>query len=743
MKHIRVAKEVFVSPARLAVSLVVVILFIDFGLELLESLLNLQHSPLTAVIDGFFLILLLTPALYWLLFRPMAKYIGAIKTADENLRKEKEFSENLVQIANIILVGLDREGNVTLLSKSAEMLLGYAQEELKGQNWFETVVPKTKYPQAYQTFQQARQGVLTKNVEQPILTKSGAERIIAWQNGFVFENEQIVGSISFGVDITDRKRAELEMRIHAEIDKGYLHTSSLDDLLRLVHQALKKVMYAENCFFTFYDPKTGLFSFPYFADQFDTVPPPSPLEKSCTAYVFRSGNSIIMTQEVFRHLSEQGEIELIGAPAPSWIGIPLQVVSNRIGVMVLQHYDQESVYSDKDLVFLESIANHVAKFLERRRNEEELEKSNSLLTASLESTADGILVVDKDGKVAGFNNKFIELWRITKTVIDSKDDKILLSFVLDQLADPQGFINKVNELYLNEEETCLDFVHFKDGRIFERYTQAQTIQGKSVGRVWSFRDVTDKIKFVDELRIKEANLRELNATKDKFFSIIAHDLRSPFNSIMGFSEILTEQIRQKDYEGILEYAEIIHNSSKNAMDLLINLMEWSRAQSGRMDFNPENVEISSFINEVVEHTHVAALKKSIQLTSEHPHHLLAFIDRDMISSVLRNLISNSIKFSYPGSNIQIKAEQTGEELKISVIDNGIGMSSDNLNKLFRMDESYSIRGTQNERGTGLGLLLCKEFVQMHGGAIWAESELGKGSRFNFTIPVKKQSPINH
>jgi signal transduction histidine kinase len=230
-------------------------------------------------------------------------------------------------------------------------------------------------------------------------------------------------------------------------------------------------------------------------------------------------------------------------------------------------------------------------------------------------------------------------------------------------------------------------------------------------------------------------LRQLNATKDKFFSIIAHDLKSPFNGILGFSNILADQIKLGDYDNIVEYAEIIQYSSHQAIDLLMNLMEWSRAQSERMDFNPKRTDIGTLFQDVFDLLKISALQKSILLTKKIDAHMYANIDKEMILSVLRNLISNSIKFTHQGGVIDVKAEIIGNELNVSVSDNGLGMEKYELNKLFRIEESYSRPGTQNEKGTGLGLILCSEFIHKHGGRIWAESNPGIGSRFCFTIPV--------
>jgi PAS domain S-box-containing protein len=249
-----------------------------------------------------------------------------------------------------------------------------------------------------------------------------------------------------------------------------------------------------------------------------------------------------------------------------------------------------------------------------------------------------------------------------------------------------------------------------------------------------FSDITSRKQSEDYLRESEARLRELNATKDKFFSIIAHDLRSPFNSILGLSTMMVEQARENDFEGMSEYAEIIRTSSQHAMNLLMNLLEWSRSQTGRIEFSPEYIDVFNQINEVSQLLVESANQKSIAILKQIPRNTLVFADKAMLGIILRNLISNAIKFSHPGGEITISAEKKDLELLIEVEDHGVGIKHQGLEKLFRIDQTYSTLGTQNEMGTGLGLILCKEFVEKHGGRIWVESEPGKGSKFSFAIP---------
>lgn len=262
----------------------------------------------------------------------------------------------------------------------------------------------------------------------------------------------------------------------------------------------------------------------------------------------------------------------------------------------------------------------------------------------------------------------------------------------------------------------------------------------------SIRDITARKQMEKALKESEARLRELVATKDKFFSIIAHDLRSPFNTILGFSELLVEQVGKKNYEEVGKFAEIIQQSSNLAMELITNLLEWSRLQVGRMKFNPEYIDLTTLIKSVTQLFHNSALHKGIAILVDTPENVTVLGDEAMLGTILRNLISNALKFTYPDGEIVVSAKKEKDQLVVMVADNGVGIKKKELEKLFSIEENYSTPGTQNEKGTGLGLIMCKDFIEKHGGEIWVESELGKGSKFYFTIPQHQRKfsiqPIN-
>jgi len=238
-----------------------------------------------------------------------------------------------------------------------------------------------------------------------------------------------------------------------------------------------------------------------------------------------------------------------------------------------------------------------------------------------------------------------------------------------------------------------------------------------------------------KLKQSIADLLKLNDQKDKFFSIMAHDLRSPFSSIIGFSELLEEQVKQKKYAEIEQYANIINLSSHRAIDLLTNLIEWARFQIGRMEFNPEYIEMNDLVKGIILLFDVVAGQKNISIINNCiSENASVFADKEMLKTVLRNLISNAIKFTMPGGKIIVNIECKPEVLTVSIKDNGVGMPQSVFDKLFKIDGVCSTSGTNKEKGTGLGLILCKEFIEKHHGTVWVESEEGKGSKFSFSIP---------
>jgi signal transduction histidine kinase len=242
-----------------------------------------------------------------------------------------------------------------------------------------------------------------------------------------------------------------------------------------------------------------------------------------------------------------------------------------------------------------------------------------------------------------------------------------------------------------------------------------------------------------EFKIQQQNLKlaKLNEDKDLFIAVLGHDLRSPFSGLLGLSNLLNENIEDFDIEQIKNLAGHINKSAQSTFNLLEDILMWAKTQQGKIPYMPQNLSFTGLCNNILETIIPTAIEKNITINYSITDKLSVFADEEMLKTVLRNLISNAIKFTNNGGAININAVQTPSVITISISDNGVGMSTNSLEKLFIISEVHSTTGTANEKGTGLGLLLCKEFVDKLGGRIWVESTEGTGSTFSFSIPTIK------
>ena len=252
----------------------------------------------------------------------------------------------------------------------------------------------------------------------------------------------------------------------------------------------------------------------------------------------------------------------------------------------------------------------------------------------------------------------------------------------------------------------------------------------------SFVDVTSRVKAQKELQESVRKLNKLNATKDRFFSIIAHDLKNPFNSILGFTDLLRQNHKKYDDEKRDFLIQNLFESSAKAYELLENLLDWARSQLGRLELRKDTINLFAVVQEVTRTLSMHATQKNINISTDISQDLYIVGDTYVLQTILRNLLSNAIKFTGENGSVRIEARESSEEVNVIVTDTGIGIPEEIHDKLFSLEGIYTTKGTGNERGTGLGLLLCAEFVEKLGGTISVKSKTGEGSTFNFTVPKK-------
>ncbi|HEX9023869.1 MAG TPA: MEDS domain-containing protein [Geobacteraceae bacterium] len=410
----------------------------------------------------------------------------------------------------------------------------------------------------------------------------------------------------------------------------------------------------------------------------------------------------------------------------------------------------------------------ITDITERKRAEEASTQSISLLKATLESTADGLLVVDRAGRIVDFNERFLELWHIPKEVIAAHDDDKALAHVLDQLRDPEDFIKKVRELYSQPEEESLDVLYFRDGRVFERYSRPQRVGNQVTGRVWSFRDITERRRAEEALKrlneelerrvdertallkrrteeLEQANerLKEMDRLKSAFLATISHELRTPLNAIIGFSSIIHDEWLGPINAQQKNNLATIHSSGKHLLNMINDVLDVTQIEGGAITPVVEEFELHDLLAEAENEVAAAIQEKGLELCSELLRQRMR-TDRQRLLRCLRNILSNAVKCTDRGSItvaarlVSSPAEMPGAEmLEIAVTDTGIGIGEEDHEKIFQ--PFYRVVTPQREivPGTGLGLFLTRKIArEILKGDIIVWSEYGKGSRFSLRIPVR-------
>ena len=367
-------------------------------------------------------------------------------------------------------------------------------------------------------------------------------------------------------------------------------------------------------------------------------------------------------------------------------------------------------------------------------------QTEELLTATIDSLPEGFLYFDADDRLVLVNSTMADIYPLAADVFvpgvsyetcmrtgvergqwgpdDGQDEEEWIQERLAYHYDPEG---------------SFEF-NTPDGRCI-RVEEKKTPDGGIVG---IRTDITEIKKAEKKIEVQRDELAKLNEQKDKFFSIIAHDLRSPFTALLGNLSLLSEGIGHFDKAEVKDSASSMYEAAQRVFRLLENLLEWSRLQMGGMEFEPNPIDLKDVIDaNLVLFTPVAE-EKGIRLRGERKESLTVFADAQMVDTVVRNLINNAIKFTAKGGTITVTERRNSEWAEVAVVDTGVGMSANQVANLFRLDKKSSTAGTEGEMGTGLGLDLCKELVEMQGGEIRVESTQGKGSTFSLTLPLHRE-----
>ena len=568
-----------------------------------------------------------------------------------------------------------------------------------------------------------------KDFEYEVRRKDGAKIWIS-ENAHVVRNPdgEILSYEGTIEDITARKRAELERQVTFEIIHAVNVTDNLDDLLRLIHIALKKVLYAENCFIALYEPATGMFHFPFFVDQFDEAPPPQRVGRSCTAHVYRTGQAMLIPQRTFDLLAAEGKVELVGTPSPSWLGVPLRTPAATIGVLVVQHYEDENAYTEREQEFLASVGGQIALAIERKRSEEKVRESEARLRVLVEQLPAVLWTVDRDLRFTSALGAGFARLKIKPT-------EIVGMSLLDYFeTTDQTFLPIAAHRRAVAGEPMTFHVEWKSGSYACHVEPLRDSDGQVSGAICMSLDITDRKQLEEQLR----QAQKMEAV-GRLAGGIAHDFNNLLMVIQGYGDLLVERLPTGD--PLRRNAEQIQMASQRASSLTRQLLAFSRKQM----LAPKILNIQTVVADM-EKILRRLIGEDIQLeTSSAPDLGLVKADRSQIEQVILNLAVNARdampqggRLTIETANVELDASYShppavlspGKYVMLAVTDNGCGMDAETQAHVFEPFFTTKEKG----KGTGLGLATVYGVVKQSGGYVWVYSEPGRGTSFKIYLP---------
>jgi len=532
-------------------------------------------------------------------------------------------------------------------------------------------------------------------------------------------------------EVTDLQRMESERQVISEIVQALNQTANLDELLTSIHQALKKVLYAENCFVALHDEAADTFTFPFFADQEDVAPPPQKVGRSCTAYVFRRGLPTLIPQAEFDRLAAEGEVELVGSPSPSWLGVPLKTPTATIGVLVVQHYHTENAYDVRDLEFLNSVGGHIALAIERRRSEEALRKNEEIFRLLFSYNPLPTWVMDRESL------RFLEVNEAAVRQYGYSRDEFKKMTVLD--FRPEEERPKYLEILKTIPHEGLyhgSWKHRKkDGKVIQVETVSHELEygGRRV-RLVVAQDVSERHALEQQLR----QAQKMEAV-GRLAGGVAHDFNNLLMVIKGHTELLQKTLpAQEKYSRKIEQ---IDKAADRASTLTRQLLAFSRLQV----LQTQVINLNSVVEEMGKLL-PRLIGEDIELVIRGAKDLGAIrADASQMEQVIMNLAVNARDAMPSGGRLLIETSNAeldsayntvhpivrqGRYILLAVSDNGAGMSPETQARIFEPFYTTKPQG----KGTGLGLSTVYGVVKQSGGFIWVYSELGKGTSFKIYLP---------
>lgn len=628
-----------------------------------------------------------------------------IKELEDKLKWKESFFNEILETTNVIVVHLDVNGNVVLVNKAVEKITGYTINDVIGKNWFQTLVPKEMYPKVWQIFEDFQaKGKIVEHFENPILTKNGKERIISWRNSVVKKDNEIIGTLSFGIDIT-----ESLFIINQFIDQQRSYKNLIDNLPGIIYKCRNDNAYSmesinDKCF-----DITG-----YSADEFIS-------QKINFGDLILNEDKLSIQQQINEAIEKKKTFQLTYR------------IKTREG-KIKWLWEQGIAIQDENKIYLEG---YIVDITEKVKAEEQLEIQREFFRQLFENSPIGIVILDKNDKIIDVNEAFQKLFYF------NKDEVIGLS--INQLIVPPHLKSEganLSNKVLNDEIVITETKRMrKDGTLVDVLVIGYPIlhKGERVGIFGMYKDISEQKKVYELLKQEKEKIEELNQLKSSFLFNISHEIRTPLNSILGFSDLLIGELEQSQLNDLKEFAESIKRGGLRLLNLMDNIIEISLIESSKTELNLEELNVLMILDPVVNSFQNIANEKHLIIEKNYQSDFKILTDAKRLALVFRNILDNAFKFTEKGGvkiNTYERSDAKNQTIGIvEITDTGIGISEKFKSKLFELFSQESVGLNRDYEGIGLGLNLSKRLLEILRGKIEIESESDKGTTVRIILPI--------
>ncbi|MHC1753919.1 MAG: PAS domain S-box protein [Methanosarcina sp.] len=677
------------------------------------------------------------------------KDITAQKEAEKKALENEKLLRSMMDAVTESVILFKPDRTVAYINETAAKRLNITQDEFTGKK-LDNITPED---------------ILTRRVKMfdAVLAEGKPAEFEDIRNGVHFlhniypvydSSRQFSHFAIFSVDITERKKSERKLKWELAVNRELAEladalldpNNSIETIADIVFSASQTLTESEHGYVSSIDPETGDNVCHTLTRMMESCCI-NENEKKITfskgpdgLYSKLIGHSLNTKEGFYTNFPEihpgsggipEGHIKL-----KNFISIPAVVGNEIMGQISLAN--SKKGYSDCEFEAIRRVAALYALALQQKRASMQIQYRDTILKSIFESTVDGIFVTGSNHKILFANSKFAKMLKLPENLDYLNNNEKLTDLILERVKDPEEDLLKIQALY-QSNETDISYVYFKDGRVFERSSAPLVSNGILKGRVWSLRDVTEKVEVEKALVSAKINAEEANRTKSEFLATMSHELRTPLNSIIGYSDILVDQMFGPLNEKQLKYLRNISSSGNHLLNLINDILDISRIESGDVSLSFETVRTADVFEDVKNIAIPFATSKSISMEfSVKPADLSIYIDKVKFKQILHNLVNNALKFTPEDGRIEIRARKLENTIEICVKDNGIGIPEDKQQVIFEPFKQIDSSLSRIYSGTGLGLTIVKHLVEMQGGEIKVKSELTKGSTFTVLWPAKEE-----